>query len=70
MFEVLFVFIRLSNLRMQMNKGVRYIDVSDFNWENVHAIVSLLKCFLNELPDSIITTGQCVRAIFILSFLF
>jgi hypothetical protein len=41
-----------------MNKGVRYIDVSDFNWDNPHAIVSLLKCFLNELPDSVITTGE------------
>jgi hypothetical protein len=55
---------------MQMNKGVRYIDVSDFNWDNPHAIVSLLKCFLNELPDSIITTGKWFDRIHQVIFLY
>lgn len=30
--------------------------MSDFNWDNPHAVVSLLKCFLNELPDSLMTS--------------
>ena len=43
-----------------MNKGIQYIDISDFNWDNPHAIVSLLKSFLNELPDSLITTSKLI----------
>jgi hypothetical protein len=43
-----------------MNKGIKYIDISDFNWDNPHAIVSLLKSFLNELPDSLITTSGLI----------
>ncbi|CAF0861331.1 unnamed protein product, partial [Brachionus calyciflorus] len=43
-------------LRSQLNNGVLNIDVSDYNWDNPHAVVSLLKCFLNELPDSLTTS--------------
>lgn len=43
-------------LRSQLNSGVMSIDVSDYNWDNPHAVVSLLKCFLNELPDSLTTS--------------
>lgn len=43
-------------LRSQLNSGVLNIDISDFNWDNPHAVVSLLKCFLNELPDSLTTS--------------
>ena len=50
----------VSKRRSQMNKGIQYIDISDFNWDNPHAIVSLLKSFLNELPDSLITTSKLI----------
>lgn len=43
-------------LRSQLNSGFMSIDVSDYNWDNPHAVVSLLKCFLNELPDSLTTS--------------
>ncbi|RNA44857.1 rho GTPase-activating 21-like isoform X1 [Brachionus plicatilis] len=43
-------------LRSQLNAGVMSVDVSDHNWDNPHAVVSLLKCFLNELPDSLTTS--------------
>lgn len=47
----------VTALRAQLNRGILNIDVSDFNWDNPHAVVSLLKCFLNELPDAL-TTSQ------------
>ena len=47
----------VTALRAQLNRGILNIDVSDYNWDNPHAVVSLLKCFLNELPDSL-TTSQ------------
>lgn len=48
----------VNALRAQLNRGVLNIDVSDFNWDNPHAVVSLLKCFLNELPDSLTTSRK------------
>ena len=42
-------------LRNQLDNGVVNIDVNDSNWNNPHVVVSLLKCFLNELPDSLAT---------------
>ncbi len=46
----------VTALRAQLNRGILNIDVSDYNWDNPHAVVSLLKCFLNELPDSLTTS--------------
>ena len=46
----------VNALRAQLNRGILNIDVSDYNWDNPHAVVSLLKCFLNELPDSLTTS--------------
>jgi hypothetical protein len=46
----------VNSLRAQLNRGILNIDPTDYNWDNPHAVVSLLKCFLNELPDSLITS--------------
>lgn len=46
----------VTALRAQLNTGILNIDISDYNWDNPHAVVSLLKCFLNELPDSLTTS--------------
>ena len=46
----------VTALKQQLNRGILNIDVSDYNWDNPHAVVSLLKCFLNELPDSLSTS--------------
>lgn len=46
----------VTALRAQLSRGILNIDVSDYNWDNPHAVVSLLKCFLNELPDSLSTS--------------
>ena len=46
------------SLRAQLNSGILNIDISDYNWDNPHAVVSLLKCFLNELPDSLTTSSK------------
>lgn len=48
----------VSSLRAQLNKGILNIDISDYNWDNPHAVVSLLKSFLNELPDSLTTSRK------------
>jgi hypothetical protein len=48
----------VTALRSQLNYGVLNIDTADFNWDNPHAVVSLLKLFLNELPDSLTTSGK------------
>lgn len=45
-------------LRNQLNNGILSIDVNDPNWNNPHSVVSLLKCFLNELPDSLTTSSS------------
>lgn len=47
-------------LRNQLDTGVQHIDVNDSNWNNPHVVVSLLKCFLNELPDSLATSGKTI----------
>ena len=47
-------------LRNQLDNGVVNIDVNDSNWNNPHVVVSLLKCFLNELPDSLATYSNWV----------
>jgi hypothetical protein len=47
----------VNSLRAQLNQGILNIDISDFNWDNPHSVVSLLKCFLNELPDSLTTSN-------------
>lgn len=46
----------VSSLRTQLNNGVMNMNIFDLNWNNPHAVVSLLKCFLNELPDSLTTS--------------
>lgn len=46
----------VTSLRAQLNHGILNIDINDYNWDNPHAVVSLLKCFLNELPDSLTTS--------------
>jgi hypothetical protein len=52
----------VTGLRNQLNNGALSVDLSDENWNNPHVCVSLLKCFLNELPDSLITSrNACVH---------
>ena len=53
----------VTALRAQLNRGILNIDVADYNWDNPHAVVSLLKCFLNELPDSLSTSHHYAELI-------
>lgn len=55
----------VTSLKVQLNQGVLNIDISDYNWDNPHAVVSLLKCFLNELPDSLTTSRMIWKLFFI-----
>lgn len=48
----------VASLRSQLNNGVMQINITDINWNNPHAVVSLLKCFLNQLPDSLTTSRK------------
>lgn len=51
----------VSSLRSQLNNGVMQINITDINWNNPHAVVSLLKCFLNQLPDSLTTSRKYTK---------
>ena len=48
----------VTALRAQLNAGILHVDTNDFNWDNPHAVVSLFKCFLNELPDALTTSRK------------
>ena len=58
----------VNSLRSQLNRGILNIDVSDYNWDNPHAVVSLLKCFLNELPDSLTTSRKLLLLLLFWNF--
>ena len=51
----------VASLRSQLNNGVMQINITDINWNNPHAVVSLLKCFLNQLPDSLTTSRKYIK---------
>lgn len=48
----------VASLRAQLNNGIMQINITDINWNNPHAVVSLLKSFLNQLPDSLTTSRK------------
>ena len=51
----------VASLRSQLNNGVMQINITDINWNNPHAVVSLLKSFLNQLPDSLTTSRKFIK---------